>query len=84
MSKPRPIYTDRDYLEARFSSTDEKLDKILEIVGQQGERIINLEKEVGGAKMLGRAALGVTACVGAFASWALDVAGKAAAIIPHR
>jgi hypothetical protein len=80
----KPIYSDRDYLEARFSSTDEKLDKILEVIEQQGERITNLEKDVGGAKMLGRAALGVTACIGAVAGWALDIASKAATIIPHR
>jgi len=80
----KPIYTDRDYLEARFSSTDEKLDKILEVIEKQDKRIENLEKDVGGAKLLGRAALGVTACIGAVAGWALDVAGKAAAIIPHR
>jgi hypothetical protein len=84
MSKPKPIYTDRDYLEARFSSTDEKLDRILEVIEQQGERITILEKDIGGAKLLGRTALGVTACIGAIASWALDFAGKAATLIPHR
>jgi hypothetical protein len=84
MGKGKTIYTDRDYLEARFASTDEKLDKILEVVGRQGQQIINLEKDVGGAKLLGRVALGVAACIGAFTTWALDMAQKAAFLVPHR
>ena len=76
MGKTKPIYSYRDYLEARFSSTDEKLDKILEIVESQATRILALEKDVGGAKLLGRAALGVAAAMGAFATWSLEVAGK--------
>lgn len=32
MSKTKPIYTDRDYLEARFSSSDEKQDRIISML----------------------------------------------------
>lgn len=43
------------------------------------ERLATLEADVGGAKLLGRAALGVAAVVGAMATWAADIAAK---IIP--
>lgn len=32
MTKAKAIYSDRDYLEARFSSTDEKLDTVIQLV----------------------------------------------------
>ena len=80
MTKTKAIYSDRDYLEARFSSTDEKLDKILEVVERQGNRIEQLELDVGGAKMLGKAAIGVAAICGGVVTWVLNISEK---LLPH-
>lgn len=80
MVKTKAIYSDRDYLEARFSSTDEKLDKILEVVERQGNRIEQLELDVGGAKLLGKAAIGVAAVFGGVVTWAVNIGDK---LIPH-
>lgn len=40
-------------------------------------RLGKLETDVNGAKLLGRAALGIAAGIGAFATWSLEIAGKA-------
>jgi hypothetical protein len=75
----KPIYSDRDYLEARFSALDEKFDMMISLQEKNGERIGKVEDELGGAKLLGRVALGVTAAMGAFVTWAVDIYAK----LPH-
>jgi len=80
MAKAKTLYSDRDYLEARFSSKDEKLDKIIELQEKQDERIALLEAEVGGAKLLGKAALGVAAVFGGVVTWVVNIGDK---VLPH-
>ena len=46
-----------------------------------GTRLATLEKDVNGAKLLGRVALGVAASLGAFATWAADIAAKVSAAV---
>ena len=80
MPKPKTMYTDRDYLEARFSSVDEKLDTLIEALTSQEKRIGDLEDDIGGAKLLGKAAIGIAAVFGGFVTWVVNVGDK---LIPH-
>jgi hypothetical protein len=46
-------------------------------------RLGKLETDVNGAKLLGKAAMGITLSVGAFIGWSLEIAGKAITVF-HR
>ena len=77
MPKPQPMYSDRDYLEARFSSVDEKLDTLIDTLTKQDQRIERLETDIEGAKLLGKAAMGVAVVMGGIITWATDLLSKA-------
>jgi hypothetical protein len=82
--KRESLYTDRDYLESRFSSLEEKLDAVIESMEKVGGRVTDLETDIRSAKLLGRAALGAAAIIGGVMTWAADLGGKIGAIVSSR
>ncbi|NDD83386.1 hypothetical protein EBZ38_03775 [bacterium] len=84
----KPLYTDRDYLEARFASLEKKLDVIhqefSEKFGNVDKRIDVVEKDVNGAKVYGKVALGAATTLGALITWIADVGSKLAELLPHK
>jgi hypothetical protein len=91
MGKTKPIYSDRDYLEARFSALDEKMDRMIATQEGQTKRLDTVEDDVNefrtdlvSAKRLGKAAMGITMAIGAFITWSIDLITKAATYLPHR
>lgn len=81
MNKSRQMFTDRDYLDAQFSNVLDRLDAIAETAQTHDNRIRRLEQDISGAKLLGKTALGVSACLGAIISWTVDLLPKFVALL---
>jgi hypothetical protein len=69
-----------ELFEAHLGPIKDDMREIKRTNNANADRIGALEKDVGGAKLLGKVALGVTMALGGLVTWATNIASKLPAI----